>query len=296
MTTKMNVSTGSPMSEDARPKAGTPDIVSDVKDIAGEAAGQAKEIANHQITVRKDKALDTLGNVAQALRETSGRLGTQKETAATDYVLRAADGVDKVAQYLRSRDLSRVVRDVESFARREPAIFLGGAFVAGLIGSRFLKSSGTHPQDSRDGERAASGGAGGAQTGPRTATGGAWPREGGSGTRSRNEGLASPLQSGPSDTRTNLSQSRSNLGVGGSSSFGATSGGSGAGSGTPGGSATPGGSGQPIINQTDVTSTQPKTPARTPGYGPPQGGQAAAGTAQGTAPQDAGRGAPQGKP
>jgi hypothetical protein len=253
MTTKTNVSAGSPSSEDARPKTGTPDIVGDVKEIAGEAAGQAKEIADKQLALRKDKALDTLGNVAQALRETSRTLGSQKEPAS-EYVLRAADGVDKVAQYLRSRDLGRVVRDVESFARREPAIFLGGAFVVGLIGSRFLKSSGAPLQDANDGARAEADGPR-AETGPLTATGGAWPREGGSGTRIRNEGIASPLQSGASDTRSNLAQSRSNLGGGGSSSLGAT----------------PSPTGQPIVNQTDVTSTQPKTPVRTPPMTPREG-------------------------
>jgi hypothetical protein len=261
-TSKTNMSPGPSATEGGRAKA--TDIVGDVKEIAGEAAGQAKEIADHQITVRKDKALDTLGNVAQALRETSGRLGTQKETAATDYVMRAADGVDRVAQYIRSRDLNRVVQDVESFARREPAIFLGGAFVAGLIGSRFLKSSGAPPREAEGGPRPQNGGRYQAETGPRTATGGAWPREGGSGPRPRSEGMASPLQSGASNTRSNIAETRSNLGVGGPSVWSATPGGA-------VGSATPGGSGQPVINQTDVTSTQPKTPVRTPGSGASQG-------------------------
>jgi hypothetical protein len=289
MTTKMT--TGSPTNEDARPKTGTPDIVGDVKELAGEAAGQAKEIAENQITLRKDKALDTLGNVAQALRETSRTLGSRKEPAS-DYVLRAADGVDKVAQYLRSRDLGRVVRDVESFARREPAIFLGGAFVAGLIGSRFLKSSGTHPPDANDGARPDRGDRPRAETGPRTATGGAWPRESGSGTRShRQEATASPFSSGASDARSSVSQGRSNAAVGGSSSFGAIPGGAGA------SSATPMGSGRPVVHQTDVTSTQPRTPPRTPGYGAPsQGGPSDSGTTQGGSPQGAGHGAPQGKP
>jgi len=263
-TSKTNTSLGSSGNESAGAKAGSTDIVSDVKEIAGEAAGQAKEIANNQITVRKDKALDTLGNVAQALRETSGRLGTQKETAATDYVMRAADGVDRVAQYLRSRDLSRVVQDVESFARREPAIFLGGAFVAGLIGSRFLKSSGAPVQSSEQASQPQNGNRPRVDGGPRTATAGAWPREGGSGTRSRTEGIASPLQSGSSDTRSNIAETRSNLGVGGQSAWSTTPSGA-------AGSSTPGGSGQPIVNQSDVTSTQPKTPARTPGSGAPQG-------------------------
>jgi hypothetical protein len=34
-----------------------------------------------------------------------------------------------------------MVRNVEDFARRQPALFIGGAFMLGLLGARFLKSS-----------------------------------------------------------------------------------------------------------------------------------------------------------
>jgi hypothetical protein len=34
------------------------------------------------------------------------------------------------------------VSEAEDFARRQPALFLGGAFALGLLGARFLKSSG----------------------------------------------------------------------------------------------------------------------------------------------------------
>jgi hypothetical protein len=183
MTQKMNVTPGMAAGGDgSRPGASATNIVADVtadaKEIAGEAAGKAKEIAESQLALRKDKALETLGHVAQALRETGGRLGSQKEPIATDYVMRAADGIDGVGRYLRSRDLRGLVEDVESFARREPAVFLGGAFVAGRIGSRFLKSSKT-PLRIADGNVA--------QNGERSgkASGGGWPKEGPSGMRPR---------------------------------------------------------------------------------------------------------------
>jgi hypothetical protein len=34
-----------------------------------------------------------------------------------------------------------MIQEVERFARRQPALFLGGAFTLGLIAARFLKSS-----------------------------------------------------------------------------------------------------------------------------------------------------------
>jgi hypothetical protein len=38
-----------------------------------------------------------------------------------------------------------LLREAEEFARRDPALFLGVAFTLGVLGARFLKSSGRHP-------------------------------------------------------------------------------------------------------------------------------------------------------
>ncbi|MET0795363.1 MAG: hypothetical protein ABW061_27840 [Polyangiaceae bacterium] len=45
-----------------------------------------------------------------------------------------------------------VLGDVGSFARREPAMLLRGAFVLGLLGGRFLKSSHVRPAPSNGGD------------------------------------------------------------------------------------------------------------------------------------------------
>jgi hypothetical protein len=64
----------------------------------------------------------------------------------TNYIEQAADQVERLSSYLQGNDLGRLVGDVERFARRQPAVFLGGMFLAGLIGARFLKSSQPQPQ------------------------------------------------------------------------------------------------------------------------------------------------------
>ena len=58
-----------------------------------------------------------------------------------DVAGRAADGIEKVAEFFEDKQIGDVVRDVERFARKEPALFVGAAFALGLIGGRFLKSS-----------------------------------------------------------------------------------------------------------------------------------------------------------
>jgi hypothetical protein len=107
--------------------------------VASNVANQAREQVNTQFDTRKDKAVETMGNVATAIRETSDKL--KGVGPLGDVAGRAADSIDHVAEFFEGKQIGDVVRDVERFARREPALFLGAAFAIGLIGGRFLKSS-----------------------------------------------------------------------------------------------------------------------------------------------------------
>jgi hypothetical protein len=95
------------------------------------------------LDAQKDRAAEGLGSLVQALRQTSQQLREQNQGAAVDeYLTSATDQVERFSNYVRSANVSQMVNQVEQFARREPGLFLGGAFVLGLLGARFLKSSG----------------------------------------------------------------------------------------------------------------------------------------------------------
>jgi len=111
------------------------------KHTATQVAGQAREQVTTKAESQKERAVDSLGGVATALRQTSEQLRDQQEGPIPQYVQQAADQVERITGYLRSRSVGDLVNDVERFARREPALFLGGAFALGLLGARFLKSS-----------------------------------------------------------------------------------------------------------------------------------------------------------
>lgn len=111
-----------------------------VSHVVSDVAGQARDQANAEFDTRKDKAVETIGNVASAIRETSEKL--KGVGPLGDVAGRAADGIDSVAHFFEGKQITDIARDVERFARREPALFLGAAFAVGLIGGRFLKSSG----------------------------------------------------------------------------------------------------------------------------------------------------------
>jgi hypothetical protein len=113
---------------------------------ASEIAGRVQEQATNQIASRKESAAQSLGGVAQAMRQTGQQLRDQDQVGLTGYIEQAADQVERFSSYLQNKELGDLVGDVERFARRQPALFLGGAFLAGLIGARFLKSSRPHSQ------------------------------------------------------------------------------------------------------------------------------------------------------
>jgi hypothetical protein len=122
----------------------TGEIIDQAQEKVGEVAGKVKEQASSQISSQKDKAAESLGNVADAIRQTGEQL-RQNEKAApvAQYTDQLAQGVEMVSNYLRSKSLPDIVGEVERFARREPALFLGGALTIGLLAGRFLRSSGS---------------------------------------------------------------------------------------------------------------------------------------------------------
>lgn len=108
-------------------------------------AGQAQDAMSQQVQsgVRsgKNRAADTLDSIAQSLVFSGQQLRAQDQQRIGRYAEQAANKVEELADYLQNTSAGELADRVESFARREPAIFLGGAFALGLFGARFLKSS-----------------------------------------------------------------------------------------------------------------------------------------------------------
>ena len=59
--------------------------------------------------------------------------------------------MQRAADYLDRTDSREMMHHTEQFARRQPALFLGGAFGLGLIAARFLKSSRRNDQEETGG-------------------------------------------------------------------------------------------------------------------------------------------------
>ena len=125
-----------PLTEEAKQVATT--AASQVKDVASSAVDQVKQQATARIGSQKDRAVEKISDVASAVRAAGDAID---DGPLPDLAERAADGIEGLANYFKSRTIGDLVGEVERFGRREPAIFLGASFALGLIGGRFLKSS-----------------------------------------------------------------------------------------------------------------------------------------------------------
>lgn len=102
---------------------------------------KVKEQATAQLSSQKDRATQGLGTVASAVRQTTQSLRDQQHDAVAGYVEQAADQIERLSERLKNKDVTELLNDAQQLARRQPAIFIGGAFALGLMGARFLKSS-----------------------------------------------------------------------------------------------------------------------------------------------------------
>ena len=102
---------------------------------------RVRHTAAAQLTSQKTRATDTLGSVAAAIRQSSQPLRDNNQAMLADYAGKAADQLEQFSARLRERDLTELMDDAKRFARRQPALFVGAAFAAGVLAARFLKSS-----------------------------------------------------------------------------------------------------------------------------------------------------------
>ena len=102
-----------------------------------EVRGQVSSTVNAQ----KNRAAAGLGGVADAIRHAGDELRSENESLAL-YIDRASDQLRQLANQIREKGAEDIAADVAEFARRRPAVFIGGAFIIGLGLARFLKSTG----------------------------------------------------------------------------------------------------------------------------------------------------------
>jgi hypothetical protein len=108
--------------------------------LAGTVQEQATSRVQSRLDEQKNRAADTLASMASSLRSSGQQLRGQQD-GISGYIDQAADRLESISRELHDREVGELMEVVEDFARRQPAVFLGGAFALGVLGARFLKSS-----------------------------------------------------------------------------------------------------------------------------------------------------------
>jgi hypothetical protein len=116
-------------------------VADQVKQSASQVTDQAKQTATSQLAQRKDQTAQGLNMVSSSVRQMGDNLRKNDQTSSyAQYVDKAADQIDRFSSYLQNREPRQIMSEAEDWARRNPALVLGGALALGLLGSRFLKS------------------------------------------------------------------------------------------------------------------------------------------------------------
>ena len=133
------------MTTDAYSSSSTEGSADDVRRKAEQTAqtivSQAQDVASTQANTQMTRAASLLDGVAQSIRQTGDSIRTDQPQIAS-LADQTVNRVEGISSYLRDHDLNDVVRDAESYAKREPLIFLGAAFAAGFIAARILEGFG----------------------------------------------------------------------------------------------------------------------------------------------------------
>ena len=108
---------------------------------AGQLAHRASETGFQQVDQRREQAADAVDRIAQSIRRVSVDIGEQ-QPAIGNVADTAAEQAERLAGYLRRTDARQMLDNVQGYARRQPLLFVGGAFLAGLAASRLMKAAG----------------------------------------------------------------------------------------------------------------------------------------------------------
>ena len=132
-------------SQNQQNSGGGQDLLQQAKQTTNEVVNQVQQQASSEINRQKETAASEITTVVNAVRRFGETLNNEGHGPiarfAAQYGDKAADGLDRVARYLREQDPKRLLGDVQSFGRRQPALLIGGAFLLGFAGARIIKSS-----------------------------------------------------------------------------------------------------------------------------------------------------------
>ena len=136
------------VSSSDRPQAETPSATSlegesqplsgDARQAAVSVAAQAKQKLTGALEARKGTAADYVEQLAQTVQRSGQQFESQQDWLA-GAIGRGAAELNTLAGTIRDKDLGQLASEAQSFARTQPALFMGAALAAGFAVARLGK-------------------------------------------------------------------------------------------------------------------------------------------------------------
>jgi hypothetical protein len=123
----------------------TAETARSVKEDVQTAAERVKETLTEVGDKEKKFAAERIEQLAEAVHGAADQLGAQLPGAST-YIHDAAAGLQRASSSLQNASVEDALASLNKFAREQPALLFGGAILAGISLSRFLKSSAHRPR------------------------------------------------------------------------------------------------------------------------------------------------------
>jgi len=121
------------------------EVVSQTTEQVTQTVSQVREQATTAFVEQRDRVVETINGLAEALRETGRNLSQRSDQpgvgAVSPFIDEAAERLSQSADFLREKDISGLVSEAQQLARRQPGVFLGAMFAVGIAGARLLKGA-----------------------------------------------------------------------------------------------------------------------------------------------------------
>lgn len=143
--------------EGASREAGRARPREDARRLKEKAVGAARDVGQRgkaQLEARKGAAAEQVQRLAGAVERAVGDLG-EEDAGLARYAGELAGSMNRFAEGLRDRSVDQLMGDVQSLARRNPALFLMGSVALGIVLARFLKASGERERGAERSDAAA---------------------------------------------------------------------------------------------------------------------------------------------
>ncbi|HEU5018523.1 MAG TPA: hypothetical protein VFT69_11205 [Pseudolabrys sp.] len=112
----------------------------DIKGVGQEAAEGFKRQAGEFAETQKNAGAEQIGGVARAVHSAAQQMESDYPHTAS-YIHGAADRIQRASSSLRERSVDDLIGAFSRFAREQPVTVFGGALIASLALTRFVKSS-----------------------------------------------------------------------------------------------------------------------------------------------------------